>query len=78
MSHDIIDATADTTGIAYEGTTHFLAQGQEYGRQTWRFRAQDRGAAATTLRRLSEDSRFDDPRVDHIRRFSIRKARISA
>jgi hypothetical protein len=72
MIDDIEDATDRTKGTTlYEGTARFLAEGDEYASQTWRFRADDETGALETLDRLSDGCMYADPRIDYVRDFEV-------
>lgn len=66
--------TSKTEDQAYIGTTRFIAEREEYGRESWPISATDREAALARLRTLSDESRFADPRIDHVRRHTVRRS----
>jgi len=72
MIDDIKDVTSHAEGnILYEGTARFLAEGDQYASQAWRFRANDEAGALETLDRLSDGCMYADPRIDYVRDFEV-------
>ena len=47
----------------YDTVVAFSNEGEEYGREPYRLQAEGRPGARKAALKLSEDSRYDDPRI---------------